>query len=647
MIPTLTRKQQLVVDLRDYGAVGDGVADDTLAAQAAVTAAGVSSRAIWWGPGTYLITDTLTVPLGGYSWVGARPERGFAAHATTIKFRPLDTTKHLVKTSSATFGAFIGPFTHENLAFDIGDANGFELGLDDGVQIVDGSGQAYVSGVRFENVTIIATYADRVSTAGVLTRSGRRMIALTRCFEAVLQDVSLQGCDTQVKTWGCDKPTFRNIRSLYSHLPFDLNGKPGQSVQHVFDNIQVEGWTFSPMRNLDTALACSDSRFEQTDGAPTGSGRWAIPGTFTFTAPGTLVRNSGSLAGILFPYLSLVEITDGTFTHLAMVTAVSGTTVTIDSTTLAAQVSTSAGAVTATRVHGYGPLHWSDLQATFMNISTGASAGCPAFVYVVDRGSMFVVNAEHEGGSGIPVVSAVVGNRLSGAAFVHSQMSFVNCSPFVNADPDDPFVTTFPQRPRAGTYVEGRSRFGPPMGELLTSRRWSWTPKDTGTASNNSHTVPIVPVAGDASTSQRVYAWLVRSTGPVLLLNDRTLPGVSGTVRVRIRARSLGATASVQPTYVGNGGAGPSPIALTSAWSTTTYVIATPSQWIGSIASDTGIQFSIPATSADDFYLAAVSVEELTPEAANADTSGLAVAALETEVNQLKAALRAAGIIAA
>lgn len=36
-----------------------------------------------------------------------------------------------------------------------------------------------------------------------------------------------------------------------------------------------------------------------------------------------------------------------------------------------------------------------------------------------------------------------------------------------------------------------------------------------------------------------------------------------------------------------------------------------------------------------------------TPRAANADTSGLAVAALETEVNELKAVLRDAGLIAA
>ena len=45
-----------------YGATGDGVADDTAAVQAALTAAGVAGGTVYFRPGTYRVTTTLTVP---------------------------------------------------------------------------------------------------------------------------------------------------------------------------------------------------------------------------------------------------------------------------------------------------------------------------------------------------------------------------------------------------------------------------------------------------------------------------------------------------------------------------------------------------------------------------------------------------------
>lgn len=49
-----------VVSVKDFGAVGDGVVDDTLAIQAALT----SATAVYVPPGTYRVTNTLTVSYG-------------------------------------------------------------------------------------------------------------------------------------------------------------------------------------------------------------------------------------------------------------------------------------------------------------------------------------------------------------------------------------------------------------------------------------------------------------------------------------------------------------------------------------------------------------------------------------------------------
>jgi hypothetical protein len=51
-----------VFDVRDYGAVGDGVTDDTTAIQAAFTAAGVSGGVVTMPPGTFLVGSEIVIP---------------------------------------------------------------------------------------------------------------------------------------------------------------------------------------------------------------------------------------------------------------------------------------------------------------------------------------------------------------------------------------------------------------------------------------------------------------------------------------------------------------------------------------------------------------------------------------------------------
>lgn len=56
------------VDVRDYGAVGDGATDDTAAIQAAVDAA---TGVVWFPAGTYLVTAAITVTGSGLTLRGA------------------------------------------------------------------------------------------------------------------------------------------------------------------------------------------------------------------------------------------------------------------------------------------------------------------------------------------------------------------------------------------------------------------------------------------------------------------------------------------------------------------------------------------------------------------------------------------------
>ncbi len=62
-----------MANVKDFGAVGDGVADDTKAIQAAITA--TNSGAVFIPPGRYLISDYLRIERSGVVLRGAGPEK--------------------------------------------------------------------------------------------------------------------------------------------------------------------------------------------------------------------------------------------------------------------------------------------------------------------------------------------------------------------------------------------------------------------------------------------------------------------------------------------------------------------------------------------------------------------------------------------
>ena len=97
---TVQNRLEQVVSVKDFGAVGDGIADDTAALQAAFN----EVKAVYFPPGTYIISDTVNV-------TNATQVSGAGRGAAVIKRADLDPTKaHLnienrsdVKLSGFTF----------------------------------------------------------------------------------------------------------------------------------------------------------------------------------------------------------------------------------------------------------------------------------------------------------------------------------------------------------------------------------------------------------------------------------------------------------------------------------------------------------------------------------------------------------------
>jgi hypothetical protein len=624
-----------------WGAKGDGVTDCT-AAIAAATNAVDGKVPVIFGAGNYLVTDTLSLTVYKYSWQGLRTQRGMfpygdsggawepGGYSTVITFAPTDTTKFLVREFRAGDGYLdIGPFEHKNIKFSLGDANGFEFGRESLGVGDDATVQGHVNGVRFENFCITATVADRTtSAAGVITRSGRKMVWLTKNFETVFQDGTVIGGDTQIRTFGHDRPVFRNVRSKGAHLPFDLNGSGTFGVEAVTDSLQIEGWTFTPIRNYACGLQASNLRLEQLSVAASGpDGRYDLTAKLGITANvaagATSLTFSQDMTGILFPGLSIIELSDGTAdnTTTCLVSTVSGATAGIYSDSAAnTYIHWSNATANVTRIHGYGPLSQpggTNANSTYVNVAAGAALSTPAFVYVPGRSPMYIVNADVEEGGLSPSPSLVIGNRVGEAHYLNQQMTFSNCSPLVIGIPEHPMVHVNNWRQNYGTGGND-SAFRSKSGDLFSSfsqvqRVWSFTPKDSSTqAFNYVKTVPVLKLMGETNSSQFLYAWLLDdATEANQLVADKSLP-TSGFIRVRIKAKAKNATGSLSYQFVGNGDGSNVPVALsTSAWTVVEVIVPVPAQWQGSRNGTYGAPGIMLKRVTEDIYVAGVTVEEL------------------------------------
>lgn len=622
-------KLQDYVSVKDFGAVGDGITDDTIAIENAINNS--HRKAVHFPRGIYRVTDTLNITVLSYSLVGERTERGANTQffrngnysAVRINFAPVDTTKFLVNMYQAnTASNIIGPFEHKNLCFTFGGANGLQFGSET-LDIADGgspNGQAYVHGVRFDNCNFEATNSPFGSDAnGVITLTNRRHIGLAKCFESVVRNCSFKGGDYGIRTLGCDKFNVTSCR-VRTPRPLDFNPSGTFDVQHTVHDFQSEGWLISPIRNAGVDLAVSNSRFEANVGSPTGYGRFVLPTcTATVTANSSTLTFSRSMDDILIPGWSLIELTDGTNTDTCHVTAVSGTTVTISTANF--RFTWSGTATTVTRIHTFGPLHATgSYGSTYTNICPGAGPNCPAFVYVGCRGSMYLTNCFAESGTYGNIQVLAVGNRSSSAQFaMNGQMVLNSCTALLTPNIPSPLIRVINwNEDNGGDSNANRRRCGADTFDSLNKalRKWVYTPARYQTSNNNNQNITFKLVSGDAGTNQAVYAWYLDSTipdGRSLRIYDDSLPSAtSGSLRILVRAKAVSAGTTLALVSGSNlGGTTLSTLNLSTDWKTYSVNIGVPSDWGSGGTSDRQLQLN----PSNDVYVAAVAILDEDPAA--------------------------------
>jgi len=151
----------LFYNVKTYGAKGDGTTDDTSAIQAAATAAGAVGGTLYFPPGTYVITDKITLS-SGITVLGASDQ--FDLPSPTCMIKQTATNKDIF------YGSDIGQVLFRNLCLQ-GTGSGSGIGIDL-VRSLNANNRYF----RFENMYIRNTGGDGIYITNAIVTQFDRVI---------------------------------------------------------------------------------------------------------------------------------------------------------------------------------------------------------------------------------------------------------------------------------------------------------------------------------------------------------------------------------------------------------------------------------------------------------------------------------------
>lgn len=183
------------VSVKDFGAVGDGVADDTAVIQAAIVQLAQTGGTLYFPVGEYLITSTIILPF---------------ANNTTDKQYTLDFGNSLVKSNvstptGATFTGFVSGYLSGSTP--VQNTSGSETYVAANVVFSNVHLRGFGTGIRLHN------FNYGCALQNVQVENSFNGIDLSRCFYLILDNISLRGL-SNASGVGLKTVAFSNIMPM-------------------------------------------------------------------------------------------------------------------------------------------------------------------------------------------------------------------------------------------------------------------------------------------------------------------------------------------------------------------------------------------------------------------------------------------------
>ena len=182
---TVENKLSQYISVKDFGAVGNGIVDDTTAFQNAILTSVSSGSVIFVPAGNYLITDTLNIPsytqISGEHTYSIGYSYSVSPKGSIITFAPTTAKSLFVASGTPPFGTFRSAYCLENLAIIGNSTNstGNSIYAIDADQVIDSlfrnlSVQNFRVGIRvsgsinnrFEFCSVNANYISAIQYDG-------------------------------------------------------------------------------------------------------------------------------------------------------------------------------------------------------------------------------------------------------------------------------------------------------------------------------------------------------------------------------------------------------------------------------------------------------------------------------------------------